>query len=484
VSAALEGPGGFVGRWAVFGLGGRVGPALGGEARLDRVWPGLVCRFGSSAFRQGVGPVRRSVVGVAAVAVSLIAQMAVARVAGEVVAVPWIAHLAVAGMGGVVVVAVSAPMMGGDLPIPMPRRVMAVPMIAVMAVAMHAPVVPVAPAMVAVRAIMGAGIAGSFPIAAVVIAMGRGRIIPGGGVGLRALPLLVALPEPAAQLVQALLRVRAGIVLVLVFAIGLVDRGDDQPEGLRLGVGFPGQRQPSAQSVKKSRPPEFHDQYLESLPNKIRVSPQGSADPPFLQIAAGAGTGKSCGLLGRCVFPRRGGIWITLKSLRGDSAKLAVPPGSRRSDNNLFQPSEDNAMKFATGFAATLLAAALSLPVLAEPQPAAPAAAPAAAKPPMGGGMMGGMGDEAHLKQKQEFFLKMYETTGKILAAKDDKERDRLKAEQLEMMRENEKAMHQMMQQHMQMMRQGGGMGGMQHGGGQGGMGGMQHGDPAAAPAH
>jgi hypothetical protein len=102
--------------------------------------------------------------------------------------------------------------------------------------------------------------------------------------------------------------------------------------------------------------------------------------------------------------------------------------------------------------------------------------------------MMGGMSPEMkeqHLKQKQENFLKMVELSNKILAATDPKEKERLKAEQLQLMKEHEKAHQEMMQQHMQQMMKGGGMGGMggmQHGGG--GMGGgMQHGTPPAQPA-
>lgn len=138
---------------------------------------------------------------------------------------------------------------------------------------------------------------------------------------------------------------------------------------------------------------------------------------------------------------------------------------------------------------ATLLAAAMSLPALAEQ---APPAAPPAPGHNMGGGGMGGMGGgmseemkEQQLKQKQDFFLKMYELSGKILGAKDDQERNKLKAEQLQLMKDQENTARQMMQQHMQQM-----MGGMKHGAGGGapggmggGMGGMQHGTPPAAPA-
>jgi hypothetical protein len=114
------------------------------------------------------------------------------------------------------------------------------------------------------------------------------------------------------------------------------------------------------------------------------------------------------------------------------------------------------------------------------------------------GGMPGGMGgmgammmSDENLKQKQEHLLKMHELSGKILAATDAKEKDRLKAEQLQLMKEHEKQHHQMMQQHMQeMMKNKGGMPGMQHGGAGGGMGNMgggmgnmQHGNGAAAPA-
>jgi hypothetical protein len=103
----------------------------------------------------------------------------------------------------------------------------------------------------------------------------------------------------------------------------------------------------------------------------------------------------------------------------------------------------------------------------------------------MGAGMMGGMMmNEDRLKQMQEHLLKMHELSSKILAATDPKEKDRLKAEQLELMKEHEKQHHMMMQQHMQeMMKNKGGMQGMQHGGNAGGMGNMQHGTAPAAPA-
>ena len=63
------------------------------------------------------------------------------------------------------------------------------------------------------------------------------------------------------------------------------------------------------------------------------------------------------------------------------------------------------------------------------------------------GAMM--MSDE-HLKEKQEHLLKMHELSNKILAATDAKEKERLKAEQLELMKAHEKRHVEMMQQHMQ----------------------------------
>jgi hypothetical protein len=74
------------------------------------------------------------------------------------------------------------------------------------------------------------------------------------------------------------------------------------------------------------------------------------------------------------------------------------------------------------------------------------------------GGMM--MSDE-RLKQKQEHLLKMHDLSNKILAATDPKEKDKLKAEQLELMRAHDKEHHMMMQQ--MMMQKPGGMGGMTH---------------------
>jgi hypothetical protein len=99
------------------------------------------------------------------------------------------------------------------------------------------------------------------------------------------------------------------------------------------------------------------------------------------------------------------------------------------------------------------------------------------------GGMMGNMSDEQreeHIRQAQDHMLKMHELMNQILAAKDDKERERLKEEQRKLMREHQKQHQEMMRHHMQQMRQHGG-GQMQHGGGQmqHGDGQMQHGTPA-----
>lgn len=160
-------------------------------------------------------------------------------------------------------------------------------------------------------------------------------------------------------------------------------------------------------------------------------------------------------------------------------------------------------MRFNTKYIGpALLAAALSAPAFAEEaKPAAPSTPPGQSMGGMGGmgGMMGGGGmmseemKDQHLKQKQEHLLKMHELSTKILAAKDDKEREQLKAEQLKIMKDYEKAHMETMQQHMKQMMQGGGMGGMGghgghggHGGGMGNMGGMQHGSgqaPAQPPA-
>jgi hypothetical protein len=116
---------------------------------------------------------------------------------------------------------------------------------------------------------------------------------------------------------------------------------------------------------------------------------------------------------------------------------------------------------------AALLAAALSLSAQAEEAVTQPAATPPPPAQPMGGPMgnmnaMGGMmmSDE-RLKQKQEHLLKMHDLSNKILAATDPKEKDKLKAEQLELMRAHDKEHHMMMQQ--MMMQKPGGMGGMTH---------------------
>lgn len=65
---------------------------------------------------------------------------------------------------------------------------------------------------------------------------------------------------------------------------------------------------------------------------------------------------------------------------------------------------------------------------------------------PMGAMMM----SDEHLKEKQEHLLKMHELSNKILATTDAKEKERLKAEQLELMKAHEKRHVEMMQQHMQ----------------------------------
>lgn len=144
-------------------------------------------------------------------------------------------------------------------------------------------------------------------------------------------------------------------------------------------------------------------------------------------------------------------------------------------------------MTFKNTCTVALLTAAFCLPAAqAEEAAPKPNAAPAA-----GGQQMGGMDmsrmmmSEDKLKGKQEHLLKMHELSNKILAATDPKEKDRLKAEQLQLMKDHEQQHHQMMQRHMQdMMKQKGGMPGMS-GGGAGAMPGMQHGNtaPAAQPA-
>ncbi len=141
-------------------------------------------------------------------------------------------------------------------------------------------------------------------------------------------------------------------------------------------------------------------------------------------------------------------------------------------------------MKLKNLINAALVAGAVCLPLTQAEETPNPAT-------PGGGHQMGGMGmggmmmNEDKLKQTQEHLLKMHELSTKILAATDPKEKDRLKAEQLELMKQHEKHHHMMMQQHMQeMMKNKGGTSGMQHGGSTGSsMGNMQHGNAPATPS-
>lgn len=129
-------------------------------------------------------------------------------------------------------------------------------------------------------------------------------------------------------------------------------------------------------------------------------------------------------------------------------------------------------MKLRTSLKLSLLVMSLGMTLAnAEETPG-----PAAATP--GSHAMGGMGmnnammmSDEKLKEKQEHLLKMHELSSKILAATDPKEKDRLKAEQLQLMKDHEKQHHMMMQQHMQQMMQN-----------RGGMPGMQHATPSATP--
>ena len=59
------------------------------------------------------------------------------------------------------------------------------------------------------------------------------------------------------------------------------------------------------------------------------------------------------------------------------------------------------------------------------------------------------MSDEG-LKERQEHLLKMHDLSSRILAAKDPKTKQKLKDEQLALMKEFEILHHQRMQQHMQ----------------------------------
>lgn len=141
--------------------------------------------------------------------------------------------------------------------------------------------------------------------------------------------------------------------------------------------------------------------------------------------------------------------------------------------------------------AAAIVSIIFSGIALAEgtPQQSAPAPTPAAGHAGAPDMAMGGMMSEDRLKKKQEYDLKIHDLSNRILSASTPAEKDRLKAEQLELMKAHQKEHHQMMQQMMMHKMGGGGMGampGMQHDGngsaGGGSMGGMQHNTTPPAP--
>ncbi|MEN9680711.1 MAG: hypothetical protein RLZZ627_604 [Pseudomonadota bacterium] len=66
--------------------------------------------------------------------------------------------------------------------------------------------------------------------------------------------------------------------------------------------------------------------------------------------------------------------------------------------------------------------------------------------PPPPPGLM--MNDEG-LRERQDHLLKMHELSNRILSAKDPKEKERLKDEQLQLMKSYELKHHEMMQRHM-----------------------------------
>lgn len=74
---------------------------------------------------------------------------------------------------------------------------------------------------------------------------------------------------------------------------------------------------------------------------------------------------------------------------------------------------------------------------------------PAEPTPPPPPGMM--MNDEG-LRERQNHLLQMHDLSTRILSAKDPKEKERLKEEQLQLMKSYELKHHQMMQRHMKEM--------------------------------
>lgn len=106
----------------------------------------------------------------------------------------------------------------------------------------------------------------------------------------------------------------------------------------------------------------------------------------------------------------------------------------------------------------------LAGPVCAE-EPSA-SQKPQAGMPGMGGDMMGDEQMDKRVKMMQDHMLQMHEIMDKIQAATDPAEKEKLKQQQRDMIKQHMKAHHQMM---MQMQHQGGmGQGGMNHGAGAG----------------
>ena len=69
-------------------------------------------------------------------------------------------------------------------------------------------------------------------------------------------------------------------------------------------------------------------------------------------------------------------------------------------------------------------------------------------QPPAPGLMMSDEG----LRERQEHLLQMHDLSNRILSAKDPREKERLKEEQLQLMKSYELKHHQMMQKHMKEM--------------------------------
>ncbi len=168
----------------------------------------------------------------------------------------------------VAAVTMAVGMVAVALPVSMAVAVVAVAMPMAAAMAMPGGVAMLVSAVLPL-AMMGIEKGAPFPATAGVIIVGR-RVFPifirtPGGGHIVALPFPVALLQPTAQLVEALLGVPAGIFVVLVLVIGLVGGGKKHFRVRRLGGAFRGQGQQSADKIKDTRPPEFHDQALLKL---------------------------------------------------------------------------------------------------------------------------------------------------------------------------------------------------------------------------